>query len=82
MTTESSAVAGEVLDAEPELKKESWFRRNGHIVFWGSVVALPVMNVTAAYLNYRSSVNNLEIARIQDFKDAVEQLAESDILPK
>lgn len=60
----------------PELEKpkESFFARNGHIIFWGTVIALPTMNMVAAVINAKTVNKGLEI---EELKLQIEQLKQA-----
>jgi hypothetical protein len=48
---------------EPPASK---WAKYGPVIFWVTVIGLPVMNVTAAVFNYKSLKLQLEIERIKE----------------
>lgn len=50
---------------ENEDQKESFFVRNGHIIFWGAMIALPAMNLTASVIGAKTAQKNLDIATLE-----------------
>ena len=61
----------EILDPEPEHRRHfkaqvSWQRKYGPYIFWGSMVAIPAMNMTASYFNYRTAKIELELEKLRD----------------
>jgi hypothetical protein len=65
-----SEPAVEILD--PETKpKPSKLRKFGPAIFWGTIVALPAMNMTASVFYYKTAKLNLELEQL---KNATAQL--------
>lgn len=64
-----SEPAVEILDPEP--KPPSKLRKFGPAIFWGTIVALPAMNMTASIFYYKTAKLNLELEQI---KTAAEHL--------
>jgi hypothetical protein len=61
-------------EPEPEIetpKKESFFKRNGPVIFWGSMIAMPAMNLAAAIINMKTTQKGLESEQL---RLAIEQL--------
>lgn len=65
----------ETTESTEQTAKESKFRKFGPIIFWGTVVALPAMNLTASVLNYKTTKMTLELEKLtttaQQVKDLV-----------
>ncbi len=51
------------LDTEDQ--KESFFVRNGHIIFWGAMIALPAMNLTASVIEAKTTQKSLDIETLK-----------------
>ena len=56
----------ETLHESEQQPKESRLRKFGPAIFWGTVVALPALNLTASYLGYRDTKMQLELAKLKD----------------
>lgn len=62
---------------EPETtkpKKESFFMRNGPAIFWGTMIAMPALNLAAAVINAKTAQKGLESDKL---KLALEQLKQN-----
>lgn len=53
------------IDNEIE-RKESFLHRFGPAIFWGTMIALPAMNLAASYLSYKDVQMRLELAKLTE----------------
>jgi hypothetical protein len=63
----------EILEPADEQPKKSKLRKYGPALFWGTMIALPAMNMTAAIFNYRTVKLSVEL---ETLKAAATTLAE------
>lgn len=61
----------EILDPEPYRPRKSKWRKYGPALFWGTMVALPAMNLGASFFDYRTAKLQLELEKL---KIAAEQM--------
>jgi hypothetical protein len=62
----------EVLDPLPIQPRESKWKKYGPFIFWGTMVALPAMNLGSSYFDYKTAKIQLEIARLQEAAESVQ----------
>jgi len=62
-------------DAVPE-KKESKLRKYGPAIFWGTMMALPAMNMTAAIYQYRTAKLNFQTELLRTVTGTVDEVIE------
>lgn len=55
----------EVLEPQRQQPPPSKWRKYGPAIFWGTIVALPAMNMTASIFDYRTAKLNLEIETLK-----------------
>lgn len=55
----------EILDPEPSRRPPSKWLKYGPLMFWGTMVALPAMNMTGAYFNYRTAKLQVELEKLK-----------------
>lgn len=55
----------EVLDPLPAQAKESKWMKYGPVIFWGTIVALPAMNLGASFFNYRTARLQVELETLK-----------------
>ena len=59
-------------EREPEpVVKESKLRKFGPAIFWGSMIAMPALNLAAAYFGYKDTQKQLELAKLKDIAGTV-----------
>jgi hypothetical protein len=63
----------EILDPETKPKREPMWRKYGPVIVWGTIIALPAMNMTASIFDYKTAQLNLQI---EELKAAAEQLTQ------
>jgi hypothetical protein len=56
----------EILDAQPTARKPSKLRKYGPVIFWGTIVVIPAMNMTASFFDWQTAKLQLETAQLQD----------------
>lgn len=61
----------EILEALPEQPKESKLKKYGPAIFWGTLMALPAMNLAASVLDYKTAQLQLEIERLREAAEKV-----------
>ncbi len=61
-------------DREPEpVVKESRIRKYGPAMFWAGVILMPVANLGAAYLGYKDTKMQLELAQLKELAETAAQ---------
>lgn len=68
--SETSHIENDLMPA-----KESRIKRYAPAIFWGAVIALPAMNMGAAYFGMKGAQAELEIAKMKDLADRVAEAA-------
>lgn len=61
----------EILDPETKPAKTSKWKKYGPAIFWGTIIALPAMNLTASVFYYKTSQTNLEIEKLKAATNAI-----------
>lgn len=69
-TEHVSADEIEILDPIDKDPPKTFGQKYGAAIFWGTMVAVPVMNFTASVLDYRTAKMNLEIERLREVAEA------------
>lgn len=59
----------EILDPIDPHKK-SFSEKYGAYIFWGTLVAMPILNLTTSVLDYRTAKMNLEIEKLKEVAEA------------
>lgn len=59
-------------ESESPTQKSIIWEKYGPFIFWGTIMALPAMNVTAAIFNYKSLKLQYEIERIKEITEQYE----------
>lgn len=56
----------EILDPLPPRTPPSKWRKYGPLLFWGTMVALPAMNMTSAIFNYKTLKLEVELEKLRN----------------